>query len=246
MLRQKPHPTPDSNAIGMRQAQLGLGVADWAFRIVSRRGVCQCHEVCRLPRLGAGLAGFAARLSPEHAAQANTRFPTNPELLLLMFLLETDAGDGFSLRCRSAEAACDWARTGSVASAFPFIPRDTPGDMAAAGYPLSLHVLCGSCQTVVGAPLGHPVVRCGNCSSLLRIGGAVRFGSHQQSLSPAIQEYLAQRRAAATRTQQSQPASKAASQSAIDALKRFSATEAWLRDEGNPECVITAEGECAR
>lgn len=112
----------------------------------------------------------------------------------------------------------------------------------ASGYPLNLHVLCGNCQTVVGAPLGHPVVRCGNCSSLLRIGGAVRFGANH-NLGPAVQQYLEQRQAAAGQQTAVRNTSKEASSSAIAALTRFSASDTWVEKEGNPSCVISTEGE---
>ena len=112
--------------------------------------------------------------------------------------------------------------------------------MAANGYPLTLHVLCGNCQTVVGAPLGHPIVRCGNCSSLLRVGGAVRLAAEQR-MAPAVQQYLQQQQA---QSEQRQARSKAASAKAMASLKRFKATKEWISEKGNPECVITAEGEC--
>lgn len=116
--------------------------------------------------------------------------------------------------------------------------------MAAGGYPLNLHILCGNCQTVVGAPLGHPIVRCGNCSCLLRVGGAVRLAAQQQ-LSPAVHQYLAAQQQAGAGASASAARSKAAAPAAVAALEQFEATPEWITAEGTPECVITAEGACA-
>ena len=100
-----------------------------------------------------------------------------------------------------------------------------------------MQVMCGSCHTLVAAPPGSPLVRCGNCNAVLRVAGTVPV--HSQMATSFLRGRFAQQSGVAAHMAARQEPENA-DPAVVASLPRITMDLATRAELGN-ECPVCAE-----